>query len=455
MAYIYENDVSKVGGNLQSTVAYLLSLHKNEYEWNMLGIKVVGHIDALPIPDGQYEYGDAYMVGTETPYEMYVYTRADAMHNVDYWFDIGKFPQPGPQGPAGSGLNDVIGMEIKGVDSVQYNSTDGATITYNESTLTSVDPNTHAKVVDDIDTLTVELPIRAGQYLSMDADSTDGMVEVKVDDTELSRAYIKQPVSTVNVSPVYTASTKQIDWKTATPDISANSIVLRDGSSNSKFSNIYCNEILRLSDGYQAGTATQLRYAVTTNADLTVAKTSTDTGTISVTNLALLQQFAQLHIVYNNQLYYRMDPLTAPDGTLNYIHIDSIQDDSGGYKATGKCFSITTATRAWQVVDIKFGSDVAGSNETYINTVNLYSANNVNINFTLTTPLPIAADTFFTKFYGCNVVGTHKNLAETSAEIRSAIISLQDSIIVQTGNNTYRYTNNQLTVTVQTTKVSQ
>ena len=50
-----------------------------------------------------------------------------------------------------------------------------------------------------------------------------------------------------------------------------------------------------------------------------------------------------------------MDPTNAPDGTLNFIHIDSIQDGESGYKATGKCFSITTSTRAWQVVDIDFG----------------------------------------------------------------------------------------------------
>ena len=97
MAYIYESDVGRLGGNLQKTVAYLLSLHKAEYEWNLLGIKVIGHVDALPIPDGTYEYGDAYTVGTDAPYDMWIYTRADESHWEAYWFNIGKFPAPGPQ----------------------------------------------------------------------------------------------------------------------------------------------------------------------------------------------------------------------------------------------------------------------------------------------------------------------------------------------------------------------
>ena len=74
------------------------------------GIKVVGEvesIDDLPTvseykelaPD--WEYGDAYAVGTVTPYTLYILTRANGSHEEDYWFDIGEFPAPGPQGPQG------------------------------------------------------------------------------------------------------------------------------------------------------------------------------------------------------------------------------------------------------------------------------------------------------------------------------------------------------------------
>ena len=49
-----------------------------------------------------WEYGDAYAIGTEAPYELYILTRADGdLHAEDYWFNIGEFPMPGPQGPRG------------------------------------------------------------------------------------------------------------------------------------------------------------------------------------------------------------------------------------------------------------------------------------------------------------------------------------------------------------------
>ena len=74
------------------------------------GIKVVGEVasaDDLPTvleyksdnPD--WEYGDAYAVGTEPPYTLYILTRANDMYEDDYWFDIGVFPAPGPQGEQG------------------------------------------------------------------------------------------------------------------------------------------------------------------------------------------------------------------------------------------------------------------------------------------------------------------------------------------------------------------
>lgn len=69
------------------------------------GIKVIGQVqtaDQLPDPETyEGEYGDAYLVGTETPYDYYIYTRAFEGDEYPTWFNIGVFPQPGPQGPAG------------------------------------------------------------------------------------------------------------------------------------------------------------------------------------------------------------------------------------------------------------------------------------------------------------------------------------------------------------------
>ena len=65
------------------------------------GIRVLGQIDdAEELPEEADEFGDAYAVGTEPPYNIYIWTR-DGSDEEGYWFNIGLFPVPGPQGPAG------------------------------------------------------------------------------------------------------------------------------------------------------------------------------------------------------------------------------------------------------------------------------------------------------------------------------------------------------------------
>lgn len=69
------------------------------------GITVIGHVDeADQLPDAAMfagEYGDAYAVGTSTPYSYYVWTRPTSEILEAHWFYIGVFPQPGPQGTQG------------------------------------------------------------------------------------------------------------------------------------------------------------------------------------------------------------------------------------------------------------------------------------------------------------------------------------------------------------------
>lgn len=83
----------------------ILFILEQEGVLNQFGIKVVGQIDtaaSLPAPAIYAgDYGDAYAVGTETPYDLYIWTRANGTHPSDYWFNIGKFPVPGPAGTAG------------------------------------------------------------------------------------------------------------------------------------------------------------------------------------------------------------------------------------------------------------------------------------------------------------------------------------------------------------------
>lgn len=84
------------------------------------GIKIVGYVETVgQLPEAEEyagEYGDAYAVGTATPYQYYVWTRPTLAITTAHWFYIGVFPQPGPtgatgatgatgpQGPAGAGM---------------------------------------------------------------------------------------------------------------------------------------------------------------------------------------------------------------------------------------------------------------------------------------------------------------------------------------------------------------
>ena len=84
-----------------------------------LGIRVVGQVTTegqLPNPVTYTgDFGDAYLVGTQTPYDFYIYTRPFAGESDPQWFALGPFPVAGPAGPAGPegphGENGVRGSQ--------------------------------------------------------------------------------------------------------------------------------------------------------------------------------------------------------------------------------------------------------------------------------------------------------------------------------------------------------
>lgn len=107
----YRNLEEQVKKNMDD-IKYIL---EEEGVLNEFGIKIVGQISStasLPNPDTyDGEYGDAYAVGTTTPYTLYIFTRANGGVSGDYWFNIGEFPAPGPTGPRGpQGIQGPIGI---------------------------------------------------------------------------------------------------------------------------------------------------------------------------------------------------------------------------------------------------------------------------------------------------------------------------------------------------------
>lgn len=95
--------------NLEDTVRWCVSNISNIYETNELlsdfGIRVVGQgltTDDLPNPATYTgEFGDAYAIGSEVPYQFYIYTRPFDENEDPQWFYVGVFPAVGPAGPTG------------------------------------------------------------------------------------------------------------------------------------------------------------------------------------------------------------------------------------------------------------------------------------------------------------------------------------------------------------------
>ena len=69
------------------------------------GIKVVGQVNQvsdLPAPTTYTgNLGDAFLVGTQAPYDYYIYAKAYDGQEQPAFYNLGQFPQPGPKGDTG------------------------------------------------------------------------------------------------------------------------------------------------------------------------------------------------------------------------------------------------------------------------------------------------------------------------------------------------------------------
>lgn len=216
-------------------MGYLISLHDNEVDWNLLGIKVIGVVPtAADIPEGTYEYGDAYMVGTQTPYDMYIYTRPDgAVHTEGYWFPIGKFPMPGPQGPKGDGFATLTSIDTGSSQYTTYDITDGINATYD--TIINYKDSTTGEQKSQTVSLSAKTPILPGQYISINNHDSRN-VEIGVDDTALALDYIKIDKTKNSVVPLFLGGS--INWSKVTESTAPRSIAYRDANGNSHFNKV-------------------------------------------------------------------------------------------------------------------------------------------------------------------------------------------------------------------------
>lgn len=113
---------------------------------NDYGLRIIGTVqDPSELPDPSIydgNYGDCYAVGTIDDYSIYIFTRPLSGEGSAQWFNLGKFPAPGPRGPKGpqgdigpqgirggrwfvSSSNPTITSDIQDKD-VALNTTDGS-----------------------------------------------------------------------------------------------------------------------------------------------------------------------------------------------------------------------------------------------------------------------------------------------------------------------------------------
>lgn len=202
---------------------------------------------------------------------------------------------------------------------------------------------------------TFTLAIEGGYCVNVDANERASAVRISIDSDDLAKDFYKiNKTSTTSVVPAYTPTKGRTDVIYTFADV-GKTLALRGADGEAKFNWILANQWKKVDSAFTIDFNDTVKQLV--SGRLVVDKTASDTGTLSVAQLEGLQRLPQYQLQYDKQTYYRMDPMNAPDGTLNYIHIDSVQDGNSGYKATGKCFSITVRTRAWQVLDINFGGN--------------------------------------------------------------------------------------------------
>ena len=93
------------------------------------GIKVVGQVNQasdLPAPTTyQGNLGDAFLVGTEAPYDYYIYAKAYDGQEQPAFYNLGQFPKQGPKGDkgdaAGFGTVSATATSVVGQPTVSVN----------------------------------------------------------------------------------------------------------------------------------------------------------------------------------------------------------------------------------------------------------------------------------------------------------------------------------------------
>lgn len=262
----------------------------------------------------------------------------------------------GPQGPAGPGLETITTIDLSApVDNVTFDTTNGITIFGN------------GIINDDYDISTeYDVPLVPGKYISMSVDPSNSKVQVAVNDTALAQDYYKinRGITNAIVIPFWNGQNQS--HTELTENVVAYSAVQRNNDGNTRFNTVGIDFLSSKGDftANKVSISDLRRSSVKEDSEIVIDKTSTNTGTLPAVTVLAARQYPQIHIQYDNQTYYRMDPPNTSSGTMNFVNTDA----SGNQK----CFQISTSDFSWKIIDLpkaKIGTasfSTALSNITYL-----------------------------------------------------------------------------------------
>ena len=333
---VYRNLQEQVGKNKEDIEAF----KKGQRVLTQFGIKVVGHVDqSTDIPtvneykasNPNWDYGDAFAVGTITPYQLYLLTRADENTTTDYWFNIGFFPAPGPQGPQGAtgpqgnrgpqGYQGIQGQTgatgpqgPQGLQGPQGPKGDSAFVVTIKGEIANVS----------------ELPVASANtvhdgYIWYDADG-DSNLYVTYD---VNGSYSWHNVGAIAFGGDYVSQAAYDSDKQSIPY----NVVLNS------------NTIKLSSPGGIVGTGIDTVLEITAPAGAT-------SGTLTAAQLQALQTNSILRIKLGNEYYNLIDDGTTP-GTMIYFYTKNSRPIKNKY------LTITVATSAWTVNIVNLASQLS------------------------------------------------------------------------------------------------
>ena len=203
----------------------------------------------------------------------------------------------------------------------------------------------------------IEIPLTSGDYTKLDYSTGGDYLKFDVNTDKLAENFYKidKTAQAANSTSVYVPTSGTTTPMYVTFGVISNSIASRDSKGDCSFNKLFVNRIATTSNEYEVPTQA-ITYGGYSDG-FTIEKTTTDTGTVADGVFDAIKSYPNAGLKYNNQSYIRMDPTNAPDGTLNFIHVDSNGDQ--------KCFQIKTSDKTWKIINlpkVKIGTSSSSEN---------------------------------------------------------------------------------------------